>query len=462
MVRAKQDLDHGDSQVGFTGTAVNRALTANLEGQLTRSAYSGGLDWNLGIQHKRYYLTGELLGSLVQGSPAVITGLQENFARYAQRPDAGYLSVDPKARSLSGLEGRVHFGTQTNKVFNFDLNAGFTSPRFEVNDLGFENRADEMHLGASATRQDNHAKGLLQRWAVGMDLYAQTNFGQDLLGGELGLSGSVLTRGFVPVNFWVGLHPPAKDDRLLRGGPLAATPASFGWYLETSTDTRRAVRLGMNTSGNVTFIGTHDAYVGGSLDLQPLPALSISLGPGVELRKSDAQYVDAYPDPAAVSTFGTRYVFAGIDQVVSSVDLRADWTFSPHLSLQSYVRGTVVTGAYRGLKYFLRPGYREFAPFAGGTGSATTGDGTVTVKAAGSATPYTFDQPSFTFTGLQANVVLRWEYRPGSTLFFVYQLGCGGGITDRGNYHLGTWQHLCQGGAPQHTVMVKATYWIGG
>ena len=38
----------------------------------------------------------------------------------------------------------------------------------------------------------------------------------------------------------------------------------------------------------------------------------------------------------------------------------------------------------------------------------------------GPAEPFTVDQPNFNFKSLKINVVLRWEYRPGSTLFVVW------------------------------------------
>ena len=61
---------------------------------------------------------------------------------------------------------------------------------------------------------------------------------------------------------------------------------------------------------------------------------------------------------------------------------------------------------------------------------------------------------------LRSNVVLRWEYRPGSTLFAIWSHGRGDGDSD-GTYRIGHDLHALARAAGEHVVMLKATYWFG-
>lgn len=455
VARVRQELAGGDSQVGGIVTAVNRALDAGLAEQLPRAAYAGGLDWDLGLEGKDLYFAGQLYGSEVLGTPAVLEGLQTDFTRYAQRPDAAHLSVNPDARSLGGLSGEGRLGRRGGQDVSWELRAGFTSPFFEVNDLGFQNRADEMHLGARIERRETHPKGSLQDWRLGLDLSGMASTGYDFLDATAVLFGGLVTRDFQPLEASAWISPPAQSDRLLRGGPLAATPAQFGFSASAGTDQRKPLRYWGWVWGGGSELGTGWWGVGSEVIAHPVEALSIDAQLEVSGSTSDAQYVTDYEDPFAEGTFGTRYVFADLAQTNTTLTGRFEWTFSPQLSLQTYVRGTVATGAYGPLKWFVRPQSRSFGAF----GTLRPVEDGFEVQAAGSSVTETVEDPNFTFTGLQGNAVMRWEWRPGSTLFLVYQLDCSSLETTDGGFRVGDWGHLCGSEAPEHTLMVKGTWW---
>jgi hypothetical protein len=109
-----------------------------------------------------------------------------------------------------------------------------------------------------------------------------------------------------------------------------------------------------------------------------------------------AQFVEAIPDPLAVQTYGTRYVFSFLDRKTLSAELRLNWTFTPRASLQVYLQPYLSTGHYSNFRSLARPSTYEFDPYAYPS------------------------NPDFNFRSLKANAVFRWEYLPGSTMYIVW------------------------------------------
>jgi len=130
-------------------------------------------------------------------------------------------------------------------------------------------------------------------------------------------------------------------------------------------------------------------------------------------------------DPAATATYGSRYVFGKIDQRELAASVRVDWTFSPKFSLQVYLQPLISVGTYSELKELRTPRTYTFNKYGEDNGSTiayneTAAEYTVDPDGAGSAAPFTFSNPDFNLTSLRGNAVLRWEFLPGSTAFFVW------------------------------------------
>jgi hypothetical protein len=107
-----------------------------------------------------------------------------------------------------------------------------------------------------------------------------------------------------------------------------------------------------------------------------------------------------------------------LDQKTFSAGLRADWTFSPRLSLQLYAQPLISSGRYTDYKELARPSSYDFNIY--GNPIITSGEVTIDPDAAGPAAAFSFDDPNFNFKSLRGNAILRWEYRPGSTVYFVW------------------------------------------
>jgi hypothetical protein len=230
--------------------------------------------------------------------------------------------------------------------------------------------------------------------------------------------------------------------------------------VELNSDTRKTTRLSANLTQVWTAADENRTEADLTLSVRPSPALRLSLGPALTLLHTLSQYVAAVPDPVAATTFGTRHVFATLDQREVSMISRVDWTFTPKLSLQLFVQPLISAGDFTELKEFVRPRTYDFAVYGRDKGATTASSaGTVIDPGDGGAT-FTVPQQNFTVRSLRANAVLRWEWRPGSTLFVVWQQNRENDESF-GNLRLGRdLDALFSGGASRNVVAVKASYWL--
>jgi hypothetical protein len=173
-------------------------------------------------------------------------------------------------------------------------------------------------------------------------------------------------------------------------------------------------------------------------------------------------------DPTAKSFYGSRYVFAFIKTHTVSLDTRVNWTFTPNLTLQLFAQPFIATGQYSGFREFAAPRTVRKLVYGQDVGTivrtpatATTGvTYTVDPDAAGPAAPFTFDDPDFTFRSLIGNAVLRWEYRPGSTVFFVWTQNRTGSDSN-GVFDFMRQQRDIFRDRPTNVFQVKVNYWLG-
>jgi hypothetical protein len=253
------------------------------------------------------------------------------------------------------------------------------------------------------------------------------------------------------------------DDRLTRGGPLSRFPAGGNVTLRVDSDSRRSTTFGATAKAAWDEAGGIIRSISPYLAVRPTPALRVSLEPGLQRSRDNAQYVTTVGDPLATRTYGSRYVFATLDQTTLNLDTRVDWTFSPKLSLQVYAQPLVVSGDYSRVKELREPSTYEFDVYGsmrGTIGPDAGGGYLVDPDAGGPAAAFHVDNPDFNFRSLLGNAVLRWEYRPGSALYLVWQqkretvapVGDFGFSRDVGGIFRSD---------PENVIAVKVTYWLG-
>ena len=426
--RLRREFRRGQSIIGGMATVVNRQQSALFTNRLSTSAGFAGVDFEHRWSGGKYGVSGFSAFSQVNGSPAVISNIQRAAAHYYQRPDATSLTFDPTRTSLTGYYNEVAI-EKTGDWFG-SLAVKEVSPGFEINDVGFHGRVDYRAVSPFWGRQSNAKKKYTQNYFAGVWSNHAWNFDGTPIFQSVGGSTNATFN-----NFWAaGIGGNASlgyyNDRLLRGGPVANQPRNYNVNLWVNSDTRRKVWF--NPFLNYTGYAGDDSWSasgGVYMETRPTSNVHVTLGPNYSKQFSTAQYVTAVTDANASATYGSRYVFANLDQATLSMDMRVNWTLTPRLSFQSYIQPFVAVGRYQGFKEFTTPREYDFAVYGEdrGTIAANTNtdgqvvDYTVDPDAAGPSAAFTVGNPNFNTHSLRGNAVMRWEYRPGSALFFVWQ-----------------------------------------
>jgi Domain of unknown function (DUF5916) len=474
--RIKKDLNQGATTIGTGFTSTIRQLNDTIVSDRLRShAEEAGIDWNHRWAQRQYSWIGSTLFSDVAGSSAVMAATQQSSAHYFQRPDRTNTSdglfdtgYNPSSTSLKGYGFYTRLA-KDNGFWLWETAQNWRSPGFETNDLSFLGRADykwmNANIGSNWSTPGSWYREVL--WLAG----AQQQFNYD--GDKTDAQAQVYYENMF-LNYWkirsfAIYHPTVLDDRLTRGGPVVMrTGYKFG-MVELSSDARRPavadftvqVSRGVNSD-------THTLILQPGLAIKPSTNVFISLAPSFAADEDPAQYVETVPDATAASFYGNRYVFGFIKTRTLSLDTRVNWTFNPNLTLQLFAQPFIASGAYLSFNEFAAPRTWRKLTYGRDVGTITRTPATATTSAqytvdpdgTGPAPPFTFADPDFTFRSLIGNAVVRWEYRPGSTVFFVWTQSRTG-FDPNGNFDFGAQKTAIFRDRPTNVFQVKVNYWIG-
>ena len=206
--------------------------------------------------------------------------------------------------------------------------------------------------------------------------------------------------------------------------------------------------------------------------VKPASSVSVSLTPTLVLLRHGIQYDTAITGQNVPLFFGTRYVFSSIDQTTLSVDTRLNIAFTPTLTLDLYAQPLLGSGHYYQFEQFDHPRQLHKSVFGRDVGSIktlTNGDGYcidptgATARSAacpaGSTRDFVLPNPDFNARSLRGNAVLRWEYRPGATVYFVWQQ-MRFDDTAFGNFQYSRDQSLLLRAPADNVFLIKVNYWL--
>src|SRR5438132_7482615 len=438
VLRGQQDFRKGQSGVGVMFTAVNRSLDPLTDAALRRSAYVGALDFRHRFLNSRYQVSGSLDLSQVTGTAAAITATQRDAVHYYQRPDAG-LPLDSTRTSLAGDAEELLFGKVGGGITRFETSNQRRSPGFEVNDLGFLLRADQQSWNNWFGVQSLHPSSLYQT------AFWNFNWWQFWNGAGLPLERAANTNVHVQLNNRWWLHAgttlghlgPTFDDRRARGGPAVRVDPIVSSWAEWDGDSRPVVVPALWTNYWRGDGGRSESInLGSQVSVRIASQFNTTIGVSVTHNIDNTQPFS----PVTDSTGTTHYPLAHLDQKTLSFTGRVDYTVTPELTLQIYAQPFVSKGMYSNPRELANPraaAYDDrFKPYSG---TLATG---------------------LNFKQFNSNVVLRWEYRPGSTLFVVWTQGRGDFLRATGTRSFaGDFSDLFTL-HPDNTFLVKASYWL--
>ena len=466
--RMRRDFNKGKTIVSGGGTAVNRDVDDPVFTDLLRSrAYVGAVDFEHQWSNRVWTLTGALAGSSIGGSKPVITSAQRSSARYYQRPDADYLDLDTDRETLDGHS--ISLGLNKSGAWSMGATAKQVSPGYEVNDLGFMGRVDYRNFGISGGYYHNKPGKYFRDWNASIGTNHAFNFGGDRIWTSMFTNESVTFKNLWYMGGGAEYDPGAFDDRLTRGGPVGKQPTQYGGYFYGGSDSRRQISYYWNLNYYGDEAGGYSKSFNPEIDIRPSSSVLLAISPGISYFHNTIQYVQSVADPLATATYGGRYIFANIHQTTLSATTRISWTLSPRLSFQLYAQPFASSGKYDGFKELAEPRTRRYTVY-GKTGASTigeirdtdTGDKTaytVDPDGTGPAPSFTISNPNFSIQSLRGNAVVRWEYRPGSALFFVWQQQRSGFQPYDGEFRTGDAVRDIFS-QPSNVFLVKATYWF--
>jgi len=472
VVRVMKDFREGESTIGGIFTATNRRLDDASLDFLRTAAYTGGIDLRHRFGGGSYEIVAKLLASHLRGSAEAIDRVQRSAGHYFQRPDADHIDYDPTRTSLTGAAAMFNIG-EYGGSWRWSVGTTARSPGFEVNDVGYQTDADWIDQFVWVGYRDFTPGRTFRSWGINFNQWAGWSFG----GERVSIGGNV-NGNFQLGNYWGGYgginrNLSVLSTSALRGGPAFLRPARTNYWFGMYTDQRRAVAVTVDGWGD--FEDETDGRTFGietGLRVRPSSRLELSLAPEMRWHRNAWQYVTQ-----KTADDGTHYVFGRLEQRTASLTARFGYTFTPTLSLQFYAQPFVSAGDYDGFMEVADPRADRFddrflrygaALPCGAADPASRlcvdvdddGERTFRVDADGDRTvDFTFGDPAFNFKELRSNLVLRWEYRPGSALYLVWSQGRSD-TEPRGDFDLGRDGRRLFDAPGTNILMVKFSYWL--
>jgi len=425
VVRAQREITKRGA-LGVLATAVNRDLSApTLRADLPAQAYVAGVDGHYFLDGKHdWVIHGGIAGSQLHGSTSAISQLQQAPQRYFQRPDAAHLELDPAAAMLRGWTGSVNLNRQSG-IHGLNAALWAVSPGFDSSDAGFNFMSDRAGMHVVYQWKNPKVNRVVRQRFAAISKFYTWNYGRELQTDGLFVLGNVEFKNYWTVFGNALYFRGAQDDRGTRGGPSMATPPANGAFFGVESDSRKRLRLSVNSNYESNAAGAWNTNASLNLRFIPASSLEISSGPSYSRSHGLAQYVDTTVDPVAVATFGSRYVFATLNQKEFSLQTRVNYVLSPKISVQVYMQPLVSVGDYLGFKEFARPRTFEFTRYGidRGTLSYDPVSRRYRVEPGDGGASFGFQDPDFNFKSLRLNAIFRWEWKPGSAMYLVWTEG---------------------------------------
>lgn len=417
--RLQQDFNEGNTYVGGIFTATNRALEDTGLDFLHESAYSGGLDFRHRWGKDQWVISGRGLFSNVNGSEEAISRTQYALTQNFQRPDATHLNVDETARSLSGNAGAFRVA-KTGGNLNFSTDLNWVTPGFETNDVGFLRNSDEINYRAGVSYRIVQPFSIFRTMSFGLSSNSRWDFS-----GAHRYQNANIEHYMEFKNYWsvfTNIFAELKDisNYALRGGPALRLDRALGWGGNINTNRRKNVYFGLSwTLGQAERDAVDFRIVGGSVTIQPINALNISLRPSFSHVTRQLQYVQNI-DLADKTT----YLMGSLDQHTLDMTMRLNYNITPDLTIQYYGQPFISRGRYFDFKQIVAPLERRIEDRFDLVGIREASDGSLDIDETGDGiADYNIGQPDFNFIQFRSNLVARWEYVPGSELYLVWSQG---------------------------------------
>ena len=456
--RLQKDFDKGETVIGGMITSVNRNINSPQLNFLTNDAVTGGLDAIHYWKERTWYVSGNAEFSAVTGSPESILQLQTSSARYFQRPGAGYLKLDSSRTMLSGAGGTVKLGRNSQKKLQFETSLTMRSPGLEFNDIGYMRYSDVIHHGSWLAYYIRNPFGIFNNFFLNTNYWLYMDYSGKILSFLTNTNFNTQFKNRWRMNGQLTRQGENTSRSLLRGGPSFLEPGETELNLNLRTDQSKKLSF---SAGNYHLLGDKKSQkmhvYWAEAEVKPLNSLSVAVSPEYYVQNMAMQYISE-------SSFNSnpRYLFGELDQRTLSMTFRVNLTINPELTVEYYGQPFISAGKYSNFKMVTNPAadrYTDrYALYTGSQIAYSDEDSAYNVdeNSDGSA-DYSFSNPDFNFRQFRSNLVVRWEYLPGSTLYLVWSQGRTGSDST-GHYSFSNDMRELFDVTPRNVFLLKFSY----
>jgi hypothetical protein len=421
VARLQKDYGEGKTSIGGIITSVNRKIDGTSLNYLRSTAYTGGLDFSHSWKNRNYNVSLKTVFSSVFGDTVAMIRTQRSSTHYFQRPDATHLKLDSTRTSLYGSGGTFSIGKIGGGHWQYLAFLTWKSPGLELNDIGYIRNTDQITQILWAGYRVWEPFSVFRNINVNLNQWNVWDFGGNHRG--YGFSGGFFTQF---MNYWTlstGVYGEGKktSNSLLRGGPSIKVPGYAGTRLRIGTDDRKKINFSASTFqqwGFQDYKRTENYSF--SIFYRPVSTFQITLTPKFTTGRDDLQYVSE-------SDFNgeSRYIFAHIRQQVVEMSIRLNFSILPNLNIQFWGQPFIASGRYTNFKHITDPKADLFTDryytYNENEISYDEENHIYLVDENGDSNPdYYFFNPDFNFKSFKSNLVIRWEFVPGSNLYLVW------------------------------------------
>ena len=422
VMRTQRQFGSSQSTAAVQLSGMRRFFSSEspLESSFSTQALAGGTDWYVNFQGGRYVFSGYAGMSYVDGSASALDLIQTSSAHYFQRPDVETQRYHPGRTSMTGFTALIRGDKNAgNWLWGAQLNT--ESPDFETNDMGRVQSADDIELSGDINYRMTNPGKVFRRWGLGV--FARTKWNYDWDRGETRaqIFGSAIFANYMETRFNLYYGPRGLSDDLTRGGPMMQTPSMYGTTITVNSNFSKPNFWRLTSELTRNELGGSGVAIYGGVGFRPSSKFGFSVDPQWFRIIDKRQYVTTL-DGGLPETYDHRYVFATVDQSVLAATVRLNYTFKPDVTLELFAQPFTATGDYYGYGEQSAPRalpLREYG--TDGTTITAESDQYYRVDDSRTGTSFQVANQNFSDFSFRSSVVLRWEWRRGSTLYFVLQ-----------------------------------------
>lgn len=421
VTRVQKDYNKGNTVLGGIFTATNRKINKQYLEFLPKAAYTGGIDFTHYWKNKTYVITSKVYFSYLKGTTDAITKIQEASNRYYQRPDITHRSVDTTKTVLSGSGAFFQFRKEGESPLKYGITTNWKSPGLDLNDIGFVGAVDRIILTEYLTYDIFKPSKIFRSTNFLIANWNLIDFGANLID-----QGMLFRQNSQFLNNWGYFVQVMRQFKMisrseLRGGPSLLLPntTTLEFTINSNQNNRFGFIIGVNKIfSNENF--TNRTGVTLITKYQATNALSFSLAPTYIENRNEIQYVNN------IKVNGVhKYILGTFHQKQLGAAIRFNLILSPDFTLQFYGQPFIFAGRYDNFKRITNSKAKKYSDrfhqFESTEISYNSNNNVYDINE--NEEQYSFDNPNFNFFQFRSNLVLRWEYSPGSNIYLVWSQG---------------------------------------